>query len=157
MAKIKLVDTGFQIIPEGWYIFKITKVTYDEDFGDMKIELTTKDGLKHIENYRLLNANGETNESSMKAFSFMARKALNNPDLDEIDEQDLVGCYLKAEIIHREGAKVSEKTGRKPIFANLGDKEASWGFEDKIDKSKSETKVDSEVDASTLDDLLGDL
>ena len=155
MAKIKLVDTGFQLIPEGWYVFKITKATYDEDFGEVKIELTTKNGLKHVERYGLLNANGDVNEGATKAFSYMARKALNNPNLDEIDEQDLVGCYLKAEIVHKTSEKVSDKTGKPFVNANLGDKESAWGFEDKI--NNAETNVESEVDTASLDDLLGDL
>lgn len=155
MAKIKLMDTGFQLIPEGWYIFKITKVTYDEDFGELKIELVTKNGLKHTERYGLLDKNGEVNEGATKAFSYMARVALNNPSLDEIDEQDLVGCYIKAEIVHKQSTTVSQKTGKPFINANLGDKESAWGFEDKLNLAK--TKVDAEVDGASIDDLLGDL
>ena len=151
MAKIKLVDTGFQLIPEGWYVFKINKVTYDEDFGELKIELVTKNGLKHTERYGLLDKNGEVNEGATKAFSYMARVALNNPSLDEIDEQDLVGCYIKAEIVHKTSTTVSQKTGKPFINANLGDKEAAWGFDDKV------KKADSEVGESNIDDLLGDL
>ena len=36
MAKIKLSEGGFTPIPEGEHIFKITKSTYDEDFGSSK-------------------------------------------------------------------------------------------------------------------------
>ena len=32
MAKIGLTE-GFVLIPEGWHVFKITKVTYKEEFG----------------------------------------------------------------------------------------------------------------------------
>lgn len=153
MAKIKLVDTGFQMIPEGWYIFKITKVTYDEDFGEIKVELTTKDGLKHTERYGLLNANGEVNEGATKAFSYMARVALNNPNLDTIDDQDLVGCYMKAEIVHKESTRKNEKTGKPFVNANLGDKEPAWGFDAKLDKH--EPKVESEsISLDDLDDLV---
>ena len=153
MSKIKLVDTGFQMIPEGTYIFKVNKVTYDEDFGDMKIELVTKKGLKHTERFGLQDKNGEVSEGAMKAFSYTARVLLNNPDLDEIDEQDLVGCYMRAKVTHKESTTVSTKTGKPFINVVLDEKESTWGF----DADKTQVATESEVDASTLDDLLGDL
>lgn len=151
MGKIKLMDTGFQLIPEGWYVFKITKATYDEDFGEVKIELTTKEGLKHTERYGLLNKNGEINEGATKAFSYMARVALNNPSVEEIDEQDLVGCYIKAEIVHKESTAVSDKTGKPFVNANLGDKKSAWGFDDKLENTT--TKKETESKKVSLDDL----
>ena len=36
MAKIGLSE-GFSVIPEGTYVFKITKVNYKEDFGKMEV------------------------------------------------------------------------------------------------------------------------
>ena len=42
MAKIKLSEGGYTPIPEGEHIFKITKSTYDEDFGKLEVEMVTK-------------------------------------------------------------------------------------------------------------------
>ena len=46
---IKLVETGFSIISEGNYIFKIVEVEYKQDFGKMVITMATKQGAKFIE------------------------------------------------------------------------------------------------------------
>lgn len=100
MATIKLTDTGYTLIPEGVHVFKITEVEYDEDFGKMVITMQTQEGQKHFERFSLLKANGEVNEGAIKAFSFFAKSALNNFDLEEIDEQDLVNCYISATVKH---------------------------------------------------------
>ena len=143
MAKIKLVETGFQVIPEGTYIFKVNKVTYDEDYGDMKIELVTKNGLKHTERFGLLDKQGETCEPAMKAFSYLARVLLNNPSLDIIDEQDLVGCYVKSTVVHT--------TFNGKIFAKLDDKESAWGFD--ADKPQAATTEET-ISLDDLDELV---
>jgi hypothetical protein len=151
MAKIKLVETGYTMIPEGTYIFKVNKVTYDEDFGDMKIELITKNGLKHTERFGLQTANGEVNEGAMKAFSYTARVLLNNPNLDTIDEQDLVGCYMKATVTHKTSTTVSTKTGKPFVNVVLDDKQSSWGFD--ADKPQAATTEDN-ISLDDLDELV---
>ena len=126
MAKIRLTRT-FEVIPEGTYVFKITNVEYKEDFGKMKVTFETKDGKKLIENYNLLDSNGEPNAPALNAFSAMAEAALDVPADTEIDESDLLGCYLKCNVVHNEG-----KNGGK--FAHLGyDKEHADGFDDDDD------------------------
>lgn len=100
MARIKLTDTGYTLIPEGVHVFKITEVEYDETFGKMTVTMQTQDGQKHFERFSLLKQNGEVNEGAIKAFSFLAKTALNNFEVDEIDEQDLVNCYISATVKH---------------------------------------------------------
>lgn len=151
MAKIKLVETGYTMIPEGTYIFKVNKVTYDEDFGDMKIELITKNGLKHTERFGLQTSNGEVNEGAMKAFSYTARVLLNNPDLDTIDEQDLVGCYMKATVTHKTSTTVSNKTGKPFVNVVLDDKQSTWGFD--ADKPQAAT-TEENISLDDLDELV---
>ena len=82
MAKIKLSEGGFTLIPEGVTTFKIVDVEYKEDFGKMKVTLQTKSGTKHIEQFTLLDKNGEVNDGALKAFSYFAKTALNNYELD---------------------------------------------------------------------------
>ena len=100
MAKIKLSEGGFTPIPEGEHIFKITKSTYDEDFGKLEIEMVTQSGQKHVERFHLINNEGEVNEGALNAFSYFAKTALNNFNLDEIDHTDIEGCYIKATVVH---------------------------------------------------------
>ena len=82
MAKIKLSEGGFVLIPEGVTTFKIVDVEYNEDFGKMKINMQTKSGAKHTETFTLLNNKGEVNEGALKAFSYFAKTALSNYELD---------------------------------------------------------------------------
>ena len=90
MAIINLGEfKGFSLIPEGWHEFKITKVDYDEKFGKMEIELVTKNGQKHTERFTLLDNTGEINQKAINAFSFFARVAMNNFQIDSLDHETL--------------------------------------------------------------------
>ena len=99
MARISLTS-GFTIIPEGSYVFKITSVDYKEAFGKLEIHLETEDGQKHCERYSLLKSNGEPNDGAYNAFSFFAKSAMNDFDLDDIDPQDLVGKFIECDVEH---------------------------------------------------------
>lgn len=151
MAKIKLSEGGFSLIPEGVQTFKIVGVEYKEDFGKMKIQLQTKSGQKHTENFSLMKANGEINEGALKAFSYFAKTALNNYSLDEIDESDLVGCYITATVKHEE-FESNKEPGKMLKSARLNDYTVAVGFS--ADKP-TETKATEDADAD-LDDFLDD-
>ena len=146
MARIPLSE-GFTLIPEGTHIFKITKVEYKEDFGKMTVTMETEKGQKHIERFSLLKSNGDTNDGAMNVFSYFAKTALNNFDLDEIDEQDLVGHFIQCEITHEE-VDNPKRPGQKSTFARLGDKKPCDGFETAESAPAKKSKID-------LDELLG--
>lgn len=151
MAKIKLVDTGFSLIPEGDYTFKVTDVEYKEDFGKLEVHMTEQGGRKHIERYSLLKGNGELNEGAQRAFSFFAKTALNNFNVEEIDPDDLIGCYVSAEVEHVESDTISEKTGEPFVNVRLNKLKAEVGFKE-ADQWGNTEPVD--IDLSELDDLL---
>ncbi len=151
MAKIKLSKGGFTPIAEGEHIFKITKSTYDEDFGKLEIEMVIASGQKHIERYSLIRDDGEINEGALNAFSYFAKTALNNYNLDEIDHEDLVGCYIKATVEHE---KVPSKNdpARTVTFLRLTDQAPASGFEKEEEREKSnESNTSGGID---LDELL---
>lgn len=149
MAKISLSDTGWSLIPEGTYIFKITSVEYKEDFGKLKVDMVTKDGKKHIERYGLLTKDGEVNEGANKAFSYFAKTAMNNFNLEEIDHDDLEGCYIEAEVEHVQSSSINEKTGKPYVNANLSIVGPASGF---ADGSGSDAVNDSESEEDSRDD-----
>lgn len=152
MAKIKLSEGGFTLIPEGVTTFKIVDVEYKEDFGKMKIHMQTQSGTKHIEQFTLLDKKGEVNEKALKAFSYFAKTALNNYELDEIDESDLIGCYITATVTHEEFE--SNKTpGRMLKSVRLNDYTVAAGFGSGEEKYKDKDVEDDEDD---LDDFLDD-
>lgn len=133
MAKIKLSEGGFVLIPEGVTVFKVVDVEYDEDFGKMKVHLQTKDGKKHTEQFMLQTKSGEVNEGVLKAFSYFAKTALNNYQLDEIDPEDLKGCYIQATVTHGE-FESNKEPGKKLKSARLSDYTVATSFgEDKFE------------------------
>lgn len=151
MAKIKLSEGGFSLIPEGVTTFKIVDVEYNEDFGKMKISMQTKSGAKHTETFTLLDKKGEVNDGALKAFSYFAKTALNNYELDEIDETDLIGCYIQATVKHEEFE--SNKTpGRMLKSARLNDYTVAAGFG--TGESKYKDKDVEEDEDDDLDDFL---
>ena len=129
MAIINLGEfKGFSLIPEGWHEFKIVAVDYDEKFGKMEIQLVTKNGMKQTERYMLLDTNGEINQKAINAFSYFARVAMNDFQIDSIDHEELVGRFIRGKIEHTKSNRPNPKTGKYATFANITDKEPSVGF-----------------------------
>lgn len=124
---IKLSAGGFQLIPEGYTVFKITGVNYDPVYGKMKIDLQTKNGLKHKEQYTLLNARGEVNEKALNAFSFFAKTVLDDFSVEEIEETDLIGHYIGATVAHEE-FESNKEPGKMLKSARLKDYQVEHGF-----------------------------
>lgn len=149
MAKIKLAKGGFTLIPEGVTTFKVVEVEYDEDFGKMRVHLQTKSGQKHTEQFMLLKNDGEVNEGALKAFSYFAKTCLNNYELDEIDEQDIVGCYITATVTHRE-YESNKEPGKMLKSAQLNDYTVAVGF---ANESISNDDELDDLDDDLLDDL----
>lgn len=127
MARIPL-SSGFTLIPEGEHIFRIYDVKYDENFGKMEVMMVTAEGMKHTERFSLMDANGEPNEGALNAFSYFAKTALNDFALEEIDHADLVGHYIRAEVVHTPTPSKKDPT-KTVTFANLGDKFPADGFD----------------------------
>lgn len=149
MARIRLTG-GFKPLPEGTYIFKVSKVEYKEDFGKMTVTFETKDGKKLTERYNLLNSDGSVNDGAMAAFSAMAEAVLDVSTGTEIDEQDLFGKYLKSNVVHNKDAKGN-------TYAHLGyEKEHAESFDDdEEDDSDIEDEAPAEKKNFDLSDILG--
>ena len=126
MSIIKLTS-GFSLIPEGTYVFRITNVEYDEKFGKLVIDLKTKDGLTYRDRYNLLKDNGQPNETALNIFSYFARAALNENDLNEIEPESLIGHFVEARVEHY--AYESTKDGSTKTGVRLQDKKPSEGWE----------------------------
>lgn len=139
----------FNAIPDGWHKFRIESVTHDENFGTVEINLTTKDGYTHTEKYRLLTKTGAPNEGALKAFSYFVAVTLNEWTLKEVDENELVGKFIKAEIKRTPSTTINKQTGEPFININLGDKKHCTGWDDEDDDDG-----DDEVTADDLYDML---
>ena len=157
MAKMKLSESTFSLIPEGTTIFKVMEVDdskYD-DFGKISVKLQTAKGETHTENFTLVKANGDLNEGALKAWSYFARVCLNNFQADEIDTQDIVGCYIQATVKHEKYIRTKgDKAGTEATSVRLNDYSTASGF-----AGGAAAKVvedDTDEDADDLDNFLDD-
>ena len=141
MARIPMTG-GFQIMPEGEQVLLITAAEYDEDFGKVIFTLANAKGHTCQERFGLLNQDGSPNEKALGAFSFFAKTAMNNFDLEDVDPEELVGHYLKAEVIHNKVPSTKDPS-KMMTFVNLGSKSPADGFEG--------APVESKPKASGLD------
>lgn len=166
MAKMKLSESTFTLIPEGVTTFKVMEVDDSkyEDFGKLSVKLQTAKGETHNETFSITKNNGEINEGALKAWSYFARTCLGNYQADEIDTQDIVGCYITATVKHEtyemtKGANAG-KTGKA---VRLNDYATATGFgvqaskgKAKEDPVKSAMNEPEESDDEDLDDFLND-
>ena len=127
MAQIKMTS-GFTVCPEGVHIFRIYKVDYDQDFGKITVYLVNAKGITHTERFSLIGNNGSVNEKACNAFSYFAKTALNDFSLEEIDHNDLVGHYIKAEVVHTITPSTKDPS-KTMTFANLTNKWVADGFD----------------------------
>lgn len=155
MAKMKLSESTFSLIPEGVTTFKVMEVDDSkyEDFGKLAVKLQTVKGETHTENFTLIKKGGELNEGALKAWSYFARTCLNNFQADEIDTQDIVGCYIQATVKHEKYTRTKgDKAGQEGTSVRLNDYTTATGFAAKVDAVDD---TDDE-DIDDLDDFLND-
>lgn len=127
MATITMTS-GFTLIPAGTHIFRIYKVDYNEEFGKLVVHMVNAQGITYQERFSLIGNGGVPNEKACNAFSYFAKTALNNFALEAIDHNDLVGHYIKMEIVHNTLPSSSDPT-KTVTFANSKDKWVADGFD----------------------------
>lgn len=157
MAKIALTE-GFSPIPEGTHIFKITEVSYKEEFGKLEVKMKTAKGQTHTERFNLLKKDGSANEGAYNAFSFFAKTALQDYTLTGIDHNDLVGHYIRCTVKH--DVLPSNRDPNKTVtFVHLEDKAPADGFDEKEVQSPAQMKAAPTASKTSngfdLDSLLG--
>ena len=135
MARIPMTG-GFQIMPEGEQVLKITKAEYDEDFGKATFTLVNAKGQTCQERFGLLNQDNTPNERALNAFSFFAKTAMNDFDLEDVDPVELVGRYIRAEVIHNKVPSTKDPS-KMMTFVNLGSKSPADGFDGATEAPKA--------------------
>lgn len=138
MPRITMFN-GFTVIPEGEYVFRIDDVSYDEKWGKLEVKMSTSNGAKHTERFSLKNNDDEPNEKAMSAFSYFAKTAMNDFQMEDVDPMDMVGHYIRAEVTH--DIVPSKRDPNKMMrFVRLGEKSPADGFDGAI---KSDVDLDS--------------
>ena len=140
MARIPMTG-GFQIMPEGEQVLKITAAEYDEDFGKVTFTLANAKGQTCQERFSLLNLDNTPNEKALGAFSFFAKNAMNDFDMEDVDPEELVGHFIKAEVIHNKVPSTKDPT-KMMTFVNLGNKSPADGFEGALSEQKPKAGLD---------------
>ena len=135
MARITMTG-GFQIMPEGEQVLKITTAEYDEDFGKVIFTLANAKGQTCQERFSLLNQDNTPNEKALSAFSFFAKTAMDDFDLVDVDPVELVGRYIRAVVVHNK-VESKKEPGKMMTFVNLGDKSPADGFDGAAEAPKS--------------------
>lgn len=140
MARIPMTG-GFQIMPEGEQVLKITAADYDEEFGKAIFTLANAKGQTCQERFSLLLQDGSPNEKALGAFSFFAKTAMNDFDLEDVDPTELVGRYIRAEVIHNKVPSTKDPT-KMMTFVNLGGKSPADGFDGVAPAAPKSTGLD---------------
>ena len=128
MARIPMTN-GFVLIPEGEYVFRVYGAEYDEEFGKILIKLVTAKGLTHTERFTIKDKNDQINEAALNAFSYFAKTCLNDFTIEDVDPEELIDHYIRAEVEHTVLPKRDDPT-KTTTFANLGNKSAATGFDE---------------------------
>ena len=115
--------------------------------------MQTAKGETHTENFTLIKANGDLNEGALKAWSYFARTCLNNFRADEIDTQDIVGCFITATVKHETYTRTKgDKAGTEGTSVRLNDYTTASGFGSGAAKSVESDEENND----DLDDFLND-
>lgn len=127
MARIPMTS-GFTLIPEGTYVFRVYDATYDEEFGKIEVKLVNAQGMTHTERFSIKDNNDELNEKALNAFSYFAKTVMGDYTLADIDPSELIDHFICAEVVHTK--LPSNKDPNKTVtFANLGDKSPAEYFD----------------------------
>ena len=127
MARIPMTG-GFTVIPEGTYVFRIYDASYDEEFGRIEIKMVNAAGMTHLERFFIKKVDETLNEKALNAFSFFAKTATGNYGAEDIDIEELIDCYIRAEVVHNK-VPSNKEPGDFMTFANLGEKSPADGFD----------------------------
>lgn len=128
MATLYFPKKEFTPIPEGVHIFRIYDVEYDVTFGKVKVCLVNAKGRTHIAYYNTLNNDGSVNESASNSLAYLARAAINDDNLTEIDHALLINKYIQTTVTHRVQPNRNDPS-KTVTFINLSETKPVDGFD----------------------------
>ena len=155
MAKVPMTS-GFMLIPEGEYVFRIYDVEQDETFGKIIVKLVNAQGMTQIERFSLKNQNDEWNKGALNAFSYFAKNALNDFTREDVEPKELIDHYIRAEVVHSDPIPNRKDPSKTIVFANLGDKSPADGFDTEPVKRALTLGKTTKKPSMNLDDILGE-
>lgn len=127
----RTLKESYPLIPTGEHVLKIKEVDESEYAKFQKLTVVVEDvnGAAARMNFNFIKDDGTPNDVAEGIYTRLCRAALDDQTLDEIDTEDLPGCFFRAEIEHNEGSKGG-------IFANI---RKILGHAEKFDKAAKVT------------------
>ena len=117
MARIPMTG-GFTPMDEGVQVLRIYGVEYKETFGNLTVYMINAKGQTMREVFRFKGKDGSPNEGAMNAFSYFAKTAMDDFNMEDVDPMELVGHYIEVEVVHNEsGGKTYANLGREKNVA----------------------------------------
>lgn len=118
MARIELTE-GFANLHVGRdQVLTIIDVDYDEKFNKAVVTFEDEDHGTGTEQFNMGRGSKPSNAQRVarNIFSTLAKRALRDWDLEDIDPDDLVGQQVMADILENEGMN---KDGEKRMYTHL--------------------------------------
>ena len=127
MSRIPMTG-GFTVIPEGSHVFRIYDAKYEEEYGKIEVKMVNAAGMTHMERFSIKIDDNTLNEKALNAFSYFAKTATGNYGAEDMDVEDLIDHYIRAEVVHTK-VPSNKEPGKFVTFANLGEKSPADGFD----------------------------
>lgn len=128
MATLYFPKREFTPVPEGVHIFRIYDVEYDVTFGKVKVCMVNASGKTHIAQYSILNNDGTTNDVACNSLGYLARAAINDDNLVEIDHALLIDKYIQTTVTHNVQPNRNDPS-KTVTFINLSETKPADGFD----------------------------
>lgn len=106
MAVRKLAASEFPNIPEGEQIIRVKEVDETKlDLDKLTVVVEDQNGVTAKVNFTFVNQDETPNTIAEQIYARMCRALLNDQTADEVDNNDLVGCFARVEVEHQTGSK----------------------------------------------------
>ena len=128
MATLYFPKKEFTPVPEGVHIFRIYDVEYDVTFGKVKVCMVNAKGRTHIAQYNTLNKDGSINDVACNSLGYLARAAINDDNLVEIDHALLIDKYIQTTVTHTVQPNRNDPS-KTVTFVNLSETKHADGFD----------------------------
>lgn len=97
---IELAENKFQPLPTGKYVFTVQDIKYDPAFQRVDMKLATETGRTLFQTFYFMTKDDRPNDVQRSLFSRMAKAAMNDKNLKNVDPDLLMGKSFKAEVTH---------------------------------------------------------
>lgn len=115
---IELAENKFQPLACGKYVFTIQEIEYKPEFKRVDMRLSTETGRTLFQTFYFETKDQRPNDVQLSLFSRMAKAAMNDKNLKNIDPDLLKGKSFKAEVTHTVLPK-KDNPAENVTFVNL--------------------------------------